>query len=202
MTTSSKVAQQYQAVNFERFYTKSFAMCVINKGGTIPHYDYKDEPEGYCCVVPLGDFKGGDLVFREHCIRLAIKSGDLVFFHSCYLLHENLAFSGIRYSLVFTTHHNMITEFGQSVLEDRIKKYKVFGQNPIDSHNKLRLLSDEDLEDLWQKCQFEPWDPITQEEAKENRKKIAEKNEEASLIAVNHQELSHRRHGVDLCKKN
>lgn len=136
--------KQYCEVVAPRFYTCSFTMCVINVGGTSAHYDKQDEPEGYCCMVPLGKFTGGDLVFREHKIRLALQPGDMVFFHSRNILHENLPFTGERHSLVFTTHHNVFTEFGQTV--NRSDCYNEFKQKKLSAHKALEGLTDDQLE--------------------------------------------------------
>jgi hypothetical protein len=126
-------------------------MCVINQGGTSPHYDQKDEPEGYCCVVPLGSFTGGELVFREHKIRLKIETGDLVFFQSRHILHENWKIEGDRFSLVFTTHHNCFTEWRQVN-----HTYYAWKQGPVASHKKLSKLSEEEIEELRAAAQTAP----------------------------------------------
>ena len=167
----NNVFKQYCNIEAPRYYTKSFTMCVINKGGTTPHYDYKDEPEGYCCVVPLGNFSGGELVFREHKLRFSIKPGDIIFFHSRNMLHENLAFTGERYSLVFTTHHNMFTEFGQPV--NRIGTYNQYIQHPLKAQEKIALLSEEEIEELKMVSVKEPsTKEFSRKSAKETREQI------------------------------
>ncbi len=160
----NNVFKQYCDIQAPRYYTKSFTMCVINKGGTTPHYDYKDEPEGYCCVVLLGDFSGGKLVFREHKLRFSIKPGDIIFFHSRNMLHENLAFTGERYSLVFTT-------LGQPV--NRIGTYNQYIQHPLKAQEKLALLSEEEIEELKLASVKEPCNKeFSRKSAKETRKQI------------------------------
>ena len=80
----------------------TFLMCVVNWGGTTPHYDHMDRPDGLCCVVPFGDFRGGDLVFRDLGFRIKFEAGDVLFFQSQQLLHENMPVTdGDRQSIVF-----------------------------------------------------------------------------------------------------
>ncbi len=77
-------------------------MCVVNWGATGPHYDHMDRVDGLCCVVPFNDFTGGDLVFRDLGFRIQFEAGDVIFFQSHNLLHENLpVIDGERQSLVF-----------------------------------------------------------------------------------------------------
>jgi hypothetical protein len=171
----------------------SLLRCVINKGGTAPHYYYKDEPEGYCCVVPLGDFSGGELVFREHKLRFSIKPGDIIFFHFRNMIHENLEFTGERYSLVFTTHHNMFTEFGQPV--NRIGTYNQYIQHPLKAQEKVALLSEEEIEELKLASVKEPsTKEFSRKSTKETREQIELMDESTITKHSRHRVQSYARH--------
>lgn len=127
--TASDLCEAYKRINAERIYGGSYLMCVINTGVVGPHYDEKDEIEGLCCVVPMGVFDGGDLVFRQQKLRFQVRTGDIIFFRSRELMHENLPCTGERYSLVFTTDHDSFTEFGQPA-----RQYMHWKQPKLNSH--------------------------------------------------------------------
>lgn len=106
----------YQAVAppGDRLCGKSFLMAVVNQGGTGPHYDWMDLLDGCCCVAPFGSgWTGGELAFRHLGIKIDLRPGDVIFFRSAHLLHENLPHSGPRRSIVLTTDHNSFTAKGQ-----------------------------------------------------------------------------------------
>ncbi len=57
------------------------------------------------CVVPLGQFKGGDLLLPSIGMRIETSPGDLLFFNSSALMHANAPVTeGYRYSMVFFSH--------------------------------------------------------------------------------------------------
>jgi hypothetical protein len=69
------------------------------------HWDDKDDPNGLCVLVALGDFEGGELCFPQLQIVVKLKPGQVVVFPSCLLLHGNLPITkGIRFSIVFFVH--------------------------------------------------------------------------------------------------
>lgn len=104
----------------ERVCGSSFLMAVVNRGGSGPHIDGQDLAEGCCCVVPFGkDWTGGDLVFRDLGLSFVLNPGDVIFFRSALLVHENTPFVGDRRSIVLTTDRNSFTAVGQP-LEPRI----------------------------------------------------------------------------------
>ncbi len=60
-------------------------------------------------------------MFRDLKLRFPMKPGDIIFFRSRELLHENLPAEGERRSLVLTTDHNSFKSPGQQV--QRIYKH-------------------------------------------------------------------------------
>lgn len=64
---------------------------------TRAHRDMKDR--SWCAVLPMGDFKGGELCFFEPGLVLELHPGDLLIFPSRYITHFNLHFTGKRVSL-------------------------------------------------------------------------------------------------------
>ncbi len=111
-----KLCEQYELVtpDSSRVCGSTFLMCVVNKGGTGPHVDWNDRKDGCCCVAPVGtNWTGGELAFRDLKIVVDCRAGDLVYFRSAALYHENLPHTGDRRSLVMTTDHNSFTASGQ-----------------------------------------------------------------------------------------
>lgn len=72
-----------------------------------PHKDKKDFRHGLCWIVPFGQFKGGELFFRELGITVHMRPGVVLAFKSYELMHEVNAYKGWRYSLVLYQHQNM-----------------------------------------------------------------------------------------------
>ena len=68
-----------------------------------------------------------------------MKPGDIIFFRSRELLHENLPFTGTRRSVVFTTDHNSFKSPTQKV--SRI--YKNFSHLNVDKRDWDNVESDE-----------------------------------------------------------
>jgi hypothetical protein len=63
---------------------------------------------GYCALICYGDFIGGELIFPELGIALKLQPGDVIFFKSAQLTHCNGPVTGLRRSVVLTTHNNVI----------------------------------------------------------------------------------------------
>lgn len=61
-------------------------------------------------------------MFRQHNLRFELKAGDLIFFRSRELLHENLDARGQRMSIVFTMDHNAFLSPGQKVSRQYLSK--------------------------------------------------------------------------------
>jgi hypothetical protein len=129
--TDDEIYNDYCSVQAERYFGEAYLMAVLNRGGSGPHYDKMDEHEGLCCVVPYGNYTGGDLVFPELKLRFVVRPGDIIYFRSRELLHENFAVKGHRRSIVFTACHNCFTEYGQNVN----RQYYHYVQKPVKSHD-------------------------------------------------------------------
>ncbi|KAG2121040.1 uncharacterized protein F5147DRAFT_562829 [Suillus discolor] len=80
----------------------SFLSLVVNVNVcTLAHRDGKDLI--YCLVLPLGDFKCGELVLKEQGLVVGLYSGDFMVFLSRDTTHFNLDYEGRRASLVLHT---------------------------------------------------------------------------------------------------
>jgi len=89
----------------------------LNFGKIDRHKDTKDVQEGYCWVLPWGNWNGGLLTFPELNVSVDSKAGDLTGFLSSALVHEVTAYSGYRYSLTCFTHQQNF--FTRSNKEER-----------------------------------------------------------------------------------
>ena len=86
-------------------------MCAVNFNTICGyHIDRDDDKYGFCWLVPLGDWEGGDLIFPQLNVRIKLKPGNILAFRSNLLVHGNLPFSGVRHSLVFFTHNNLFSD--------------------------------------------------------------------------------------------
>jgi len=91
-------------------------MCAINFNTLCGyHIDRHDDKYGFCWLVPLGEWEGGDLIFPQLKVRIKLKPGNILAFRSNLLVHGNLPYSGVRHSLVFFTHNNLFPETFQNV---------------------------------------------------------------------------------------
>ena len=74
------------------------------------HWDKLDAPNCLCCLVPLGDFQGGELYFPQLHTLIPLQPGKVVAFSSHYLLHGNFPLirgvNNIRHSIVYFVHNN------------------------------------------------------------------------------------------------
>jgi hypothetical protein len=69
------------------------------------HWDEHDDPNSLCCLVALGDFERGEVLFPQLQIVVQLKPGQILVFASRLLLHGNLSFTrGIRHSIVYFVH--------------------------------------------------------------------------------------------------
>jgi hypothetical protein len=73
------------------------------------HWDKLDAPNCLCCLIPLGDFQGGELYFPQLHTLIPLQPGKVVAFSSHYLLHGNLPLirgvNNIRHSIVYFVHN-------------------------------------------------------------------------------------------------
>ncbi|PKC15140.1 hypothetical protein RhiirA5_395225 [Rhizophagus irregularis] len=66
-------------------------MCAVNFNTICGyHIDRDDDKYGFCWLVPLGEWKGGDLIFPQLNIRIKLKPGNILAFRSNLLVHGNL----------------------------------------------------------------------------------------------------------------
>lgn len=121
---------------------KSFLMSVLNRGGSDPHIDSEDRTDGCCCVVPVGtDWSGGELAFCDLQLAVRCEPGDVVFFRSATLYHENLDYEGDRRSIVLTTDANSFTASGQLMDPDMIEEQHRYNTaNNLTEKNKLNWM--------------------------------------------------------------
>ena len=86
-------------------------MCAVNFNTICGyHIDRDDDKYGFCWLVPLGDWEGGDVIFPQLNIRVKLKPENILAFRSNLLIHSNLPCFGVRHSLVFFTHNNLFSE--------------------------------------------------------------------------------------------
>ncbi|RHZ52079.1 hypothetical protein Glove_465g2 [Diversispora epigaea] len=52
------------------------------------HWDLSDASNCLCCLIPLGNFQGGDLYFPQLHVRVPLQPGQVVAFDSHNLLHD------------------------------------------------------------------------------------------------------------------
>jgi len=76
------------------------------------HKDHNDAHGGFCAVVALGDFEGGQihLYDPDHNLNVEVflQRGELLLFRSQTLQHKNLKVEGNRKVLVFVTHNTLL----------------------------------------------------------------------------------------------
>ncbi|RHZ50284.1 hypothetical protein Glove_502g38 [Diversispora epigaea] len=107
------------------------------------HWDLSDASNCLCCLIPLGNFQGGDLYFPQLHVRVPLQPGQVVAFDSHNLLHGNLPLiSGIRHSIVYFVHQNFFhKEDNYSNMEiENVKLIKSLHDNK--NLNKRILLSE------------------------------------------------------------
>jgi len=76
-----------------------FVSLVLNINvATRGHRDGQDKD--FCVVLPIGDFKGGELVMKEQGIVVELGQGDWIMFTSAHTTHFNMPYEGRRASLV------------------------------------------------------------------------------------------------------
>jgi hypothetical protein len=78
-----------------------FTSLTVNRNvSTLPHMDRGDR--GNCCVMPVGDFRGGASLFPSLNLSVESTSGQMLVFDSASLVHGNAVVDeGTRYSWVF-----------------------------------------------------------------------------------------------------
>lgn len=91
----------------------------LSQGHSAPHFDHHDAHDGLTCVMPFGDFTGGDFIIHDYGTRITLREGDVLFFRSWLQLHSTMPVtSGQRYSIVFFTHERMLDPKVQSTADE------------------------------------------------------------------------------------
>jgi hypothetical protein len=90
----------------------AWASCVVNNGGEDAdqgnlHRDVRESPFGFSCAIACGDFEEGDLVLYELCLKIEMRSGDMVLFPDSLIHHTNEKVKGFRKSVVAFMQANM-----------------------------------------------------------------------------------------------
>ncbi|RYP72174.1 hypothetical protein DL770_008004 [Monosporascus sp. CRB-9-2] len=80
-------------------------LCVLGINSfTERHVDKNDIKYGFASLIPLGDYKGGDLCFPQLGIKLDYQPGACVVFRGAELQHFVDDWTGYRIFLLFTNH--------------------------------------------------------------------------------------------------
>ena len=79
---------------------------VIN-ANTNNHKDLEDVCHGWCAIVALGDFTGGDACFPQLGVKIDCPPGSVIFLRSYPMEHYIGSYVGSRYSVVHFTHHTV-----------------------------------------------------------------------------------------------
>jgi hypothetical protein len=86
-------------------------MCAVNFNTICGyHIDRDDDKYGFCWLIPLGDWEGGDVIFPQLNIRVKLKPENILAFRSNLLVFGNLPYFVIKLSLVFFTHNNLFSD--------------------------------------------------------------------------------------------
>ena len=86
------------------------------------HRDMKDY--GLSCVVPFGDYDGGDLVLVQLGVKVELRPGDVFFFRSSIVAHQVEEVIGVRGALTLFTHANTFAWADRTKALDREKLQK------------------------------------------------------------------------------
>lgn len=134
-------------------------MALLVNSHTQDHTDKSDWVNGYAALLPVGDFEGGDLIFRELAIQVEFNSGSCALFRGHELFHSITPWTtssenGSRYCFVLTTHEacrkNALGEGKQSTggkapeqkaPDDEAPDHEPFGQKS--SHDAGLSLTEE-----------------------------------------------------------
>jgi hypothetical protein len=116
-----------------------FPMIAINFNALSNyHWDKLDAPNCLCCLIPLGDFQGGELYFPQLHTLIPLQPGQVVAFSSHYLLHGNfpLMSDGIRHSIIYFVHNIFFHEddnFNLMKIDDAELESKLYNNQGLNS---------------------------------------------------------------------
>ncbi|RHZ56224.1 hypothetical protein Glove_405g3 [Diversispora epigaea] len=106
-TTNAVNTYYYYIINNEKHRSELFWQDLTEHYGAYSnyHWDSLDVSNCLCCLIPLGNFQGGDLYFPQFHVHVPLQPGQVVAFDSHHLLHSNLPLiSGIRHSIIYFVH--------------------------------------------------------------------------------------------------
>ena len=86
-------------------------------GSTGVHQDWGDH--GYNCVVPWGEYQGGELILWQLRLKVALRPGDAFFFAGSLIAHNAQDIVGERNSIDVFCHHNVLSWRDQEVATRR-----------------------------------------------------------------------------------
>ena len=92
----------------------------VNEGQTRsgqPHKDYADAKEAFNCVIPYGDWQGGEIILWDLKQRVELKEGQALFFHGRIIIHNAWRIEGKRNYVDLFIHESL------NRLDNKNKKY-------------------------------------------------------------------------------
>ena len=94
---------------------------LVMNANTNNHKDLQDVCLGWCAIVALGGFGGGDACFPQLGVKMECPPGSVVFMRSYAVEHYIGCYCGNRYSVVHFTHqtvHDAYSEMAKKFLWD------------------------------------------------------------------------------------
>jgi len=92
----------------DKRYFGAIPLVILNVNNEIPpHHDGRDKREGLCFSMPFGNWRGGLLQLHDLNMSVNARPGDICGFQSFNLLHSVSAYTGVRYSVILTSHDDM-----------------------------------------------------------------------------------------------
>jgi len=105
----SKQLEILEKVPVENRLFGAFSLLILNYScGSRFHRDIRDWKNGFCAVIPFGEWTGGDLTFPDIGATVKLQKGDIILFQSFNLLHGTEEYTGNRHSIVLCTHNTVI----------------------------------------------------------------------------------------------
>ena len=83
-----------------------------------PYRDTRDMKEGFNCVIPYGEWEGGEVMLWEIGMRVEVRRGEALFFQGNVILHNAHDITGSRNCVDLFIHQNVVT------LDEQNRKHK------------------------------------------------------------------------------
>ena len=83
------------------------------------HRDERDTKKGFNCVVPYGEWEGGDLLLWEIRQRNSVRQGQAVFLRGSIISHNAWDIRGVRNCVDLFTHENVLRKDLEKRKHDR-----------------------------------------------------------------------------------